>query len=343
MPPATTAYADEEELKLLIKGVPTLLATDTAVVDEFSIPGVGSVDLLGVGLDGSVTLVECKLRKNPQIRREVTGQVLAYAGGLWRTTFDDFAARYASRAGSSLVTHLREVTGDPVEDEDALRAAVHATLASGSFRLVIAVDEITEELKLVVEYLNGHTAAGVQVFALEVDYAKDGDVEVLVPRLFGEGSAAKAPSRAAPGKLTEEDIVDAIDRLDEASSGVLHRLLEHGHRVGHHSVPGTVGMSYWYEIDGKRCSTWSVYPSQSPKPVVTLSIGSVYQVNPQRATAWLASLRSISTLAPLLKHITSDNMIKYPSIPVAPTLAEPGVLEAVLASIDENLVGPIPG
>src|SRR3954470_8687005 len=89
-PPATAANEDEKELKLLLKDIPGLLGESTAVVDEFYIPGAGQVDLLGVGIDGSITLVECKLENNPEIRRKVVGQVLAYAGGLWRTPYDDF-------------------------------------------------------------------------------------------------------------------------------------------------------------------------------------------------------------------------------------------------------------
>lgn len=173
-------------------------------------PGAGSVDLLGVGLDGSITLVECKLKKNPEIRREVVGQVLAYAGGLWRTSYEDFAARYASRAGMSLIEHLQQTTEQVVEDEDALRAALHERLRSGAFRLVIAVDEITDELKFVVEWLNGHTAAGVQVIALEAEYVKDAGVEVLVPRFYGETVKKDGPVVV---KQTEGDMVAAIEAL----------------------------------------------------------------------------------------------------------------------------------
>ena len=338
-PPATTSFDNEAQLKQLVKAAPGLLAEDTAVVDEFWVPGAGAVDLLGVGLDGSITLVECKLRKNPEIRREVVGQVLAYAGGLWRTPYDDFAVRYAARAGMPLLEHLRTVTGDAVQNEDGLRARLHAALQSGSFRLVIAVDSITEELKLVVEYLNGHTAAGVQALALEVEHVKDGDVEVLVPRLFGETSAGKGATPAAT-KLTEADIHAVIDALDGESRQALEHLLAHGRDHGHHAVPGTAGMSYWYEIDGAVCSTWAMYPSQTPKPVVTLSLGSVHQVSPERARRWLHALRRHPALSPFVEHVSEDAMNRWPSIPVPDTLSEPGVLSALLVTIDDALLSP---
>ena len=107
----------------------------------------------------------------------------------------------------------------------------------------------------------------------------------VVPRLFGESSASKGPVTV---KLTEADIKTAINGLDHRSQHVLHKLLEHGEHHRHHAVPGTAGMSSWYNVDGSPCSTWAVYPSQ-PKPVVSLSIGSIHEVSPERARRWVLS------------------------------------------------------
>lgn len=334
-PPATSAYVNEEELKLLLKDVPDLLWNDTAVVDEFWIPGVGSVDLLGVGLDGSITLVECKLRKNPEIRREVVGQVLAYAGGLWRTPYDDFAARYATRAKQPLMDHLRAATRHDIEDEEGLRLAIHSRLQSGTFRLVIAVDHITEELKFVIEWLNGHTYPNVEVLALEAEYCKDGDVEVLVPRFFGETTAKSPPSIT---KLTEADMVATVDSLkDPAAKAVLQRILAHGHERGHHSAPGTAGMSYWYSVDGKPTSVWAMWPNEKV-PSVSVSVGSLSNNSPARAIAFIERLQASSALSPYFIQISPLNMKKTPTVPVPGLLTQEGVLDEFLSAIDEVLL-----
>ena len=269
------------------------------------------------------------------IRREVVGQVLAYAGGLWRMPYDDFATRYADRAGVSIVEHLRSMTGEAVDDEDALRAAVHAGLQSGRFRLVIAVDEITDELKLVVEYLNGHTPPEVQVLALEVAYVKDGEVEVLVPRLYGESSAKTANTSVK--KLTVAEVIAAIDALDKVSAEAIHKLLAHARSNGGQLVRGTAGMSCWYAIDGKACSTWVVYPFQ-PKPVVSASVGSIHKVSSDRALRWVEAMRRHPALAPAMVDIGPTSMNRWPSIPVATVLARSGVTEAFLAALDEALL-----
>src|SRR4051794_20567860 len=136
--------ADEKEnaLQQLVAESPDLLTgQDLATVPEFWIPDIGSVDIVGVAANGAITVVECKLRANPEIRREVVGQVLAYAGGLWQMAYDDFASTWSARAGRSLLDHVTDKTG--ATEPDQIRAGVEASLRSGEFTLVIVVDEIT--------------------------------------------------------------------------------------------------------------------------------------------------------------------------------------------------------
>ena len=76
-------------------------------------------------------------------------------------------------------------------DPAAFRAAVAENLAQGRFRLVFTVDEITEELRRTVEFLNVHTTPGLSILALEVGYVQDGDVQLLVPSVYGAEIASQ--------------------------------------------------------------------------------------------------------------------------------------------------------
>lgn len=49
------------------------------VAIEVNLPGAGLIDVLLVSEYGRLILVECKLWRNPQARREVVGQILDYA------------------------------------------------------------------------------------------------------------------------------------------------------------------------------------------------------------------------------------------------------------------------
>src|SRR5262249_55877188 len=90
-------------------------------------------------------------------------------------------------------------------DETAFRATVTNNLDMGRFRLVIVVDELTDELKRIVLYLNQHTGDALQVLALELGYIADKDIEILVPKTYGEESA-QPKAAGARRRWTEETV-----------------------------------------------------------------------------------------------------------------------------------------
>lgn len=84
--PDVTVYDNEAALQELLAGSPDLLPgikEGTAVAaTEFPAPGTGSADLVCVDIDGEITIVECKLKANPEMRRHVIGQVFTYAAAI---------------------------------------------------------------------------------------------------------------------------------------------------------------------------------------------------------------------------------------------------------------------
>lgn len=146
--PHTTAYTNEAELRDLLAETPSLLPGidegPAAAAKEMPIPGTGRADVVIVDASGEITVVECKLRANPEIRRRVVGQLLAYASAISEMSFADLDGAFRrSKANTSLSDAL--VLGNDL-DEEEFRAAVDDNLRSGRMRLIIAVDEITEEL-----------------------------------------------------------------------------------------------------------------------------------------------------------------------------------------------------
>lgn len=87
-----------------------------------------------------------------------------------------------------LVGAVSKIAGEGF-DEESFEAQVAENLEAGRFRLVVAVDRITEALKQTVVYLNDHLDAAV--IALELAYLRDGEIEMLVPSLYGEESAER--------------------------------------------------------------------------------------------------------------------------------------------------------
>lgn len=126
---------------------------------------------------------------------------------------EDFAARAATRIRTPLLEALAAAAEDEF-DPDAFRLALGANLAAGRFRLVIVVDSILDELRDAVLYLNDQTETAV--FAVELGYLADGDLEILVPTVYGQEAAER---KSAPRRPSVRDadtvIVAARDAYDE--------------------------------------------------------------------------------------------------------------------------------
>ena len=223
----------ESMLQTILSDDPDLIPFDderrpVVLVDEFPVR-FGSADLVGVGASGSITIVECKKKDNRDMRgRSVVGQLFAYAAALWEMSYEEFDARWQATERPPLMDDARwakrkrpplaESVADAASvrglhyDPDAFRASVTENLRTGKSTLIVAVDEITLELQRVIEYLSAHTAAEVDVIALELGYATLGDVEVLVPLQFGLEMAERKASSTRPSRRWDEESFSAALR-----------------------------------------------------------------------------------------------------------------------------------
>jgi hypothetical protein len=336
--PELARYADERKLQALVKTSPSLLpgVPALAMVEEFRIPGVGSADLVGIGAEGEVVIVECKLRANPQNRREVVGQVLAYAGGLWTMGYELFTTNFQTRSGQPPSEAIAKVTGAPV-DADELRTALTATLGRGAFTLFVAVDSITPDLKGIIEYLNSQTIGATQIFAVELAYARDRDVELLVPTVYGSESANRPRPGSGLRRWTAAVFAERVEQLtDGPVRAFIDLLLEHGSSNGHHAYYGsgqTAGMSYYYALDGQPVSVWALYLQDTPQ--VAVQLGEIVKRSRERAIEFVNDLRADAPLESALSGIdTSGPLNKYPQMAIDPTFTDPATHATFFAAID---------
>lgn len=189
-------YALEGDLQGILAAHPDLIPgveVGARTCREFQ-SEVGPADIVVVGAEGELTLVECKLAANPQIRREIVGQMFDYASRLWKMDVDDFAARWHNRTQDSLF-------GEGYDDGFLLREALARNLAEGRFRIVLAVDEINPALKRMVEYLNFMSGPSTSVIAVEYSRLTQEGIEILMPRVYGQelAEAKSVPLKAGAG------------------------------------------------------------------------------------------------------------------------------------------------
>jgi hypothetical protein len=187
--PLQPALHDERALQTLLVQSPSLLPSpgpgELAVAANFRIGSTASVDLLGVGVDGRIVLVECGRQEGPG-RRPMGGAALAVGAGLWRAPYDEFDRAFAVRAGVPLLDKVAAIAraGGLGWDENAFRSGVTENLAAGRFQLILAVDVVSDEVRQVVAYLNAGARPGLAAVALGLRYHAEEGVEILIPSVF---------------------------------------------------------------------------------------------------------------------------------------------------------------
>jgi hypothetical protein len=124
---------------------------------EISTPA-GSIDNLFITPEGNITIVETKLWRNPEARREVVGQILDYAKELNKWTFTELneAIKVNSKIGNNLgiIDIIRSHESIDEGDEQYLIDSISKNLKRGRFLLLIVGDGIRESVEDMVEYLN---------------------------------------------------------------------------------------------------------------------------------------------------------------------------------------------
>ena len=117
----------------------------------------GPIDNFMVTPSGLPVLIECKLWRNPEARRQVVSQILDYAKELTRWSSSDVQREVSHRLksdGNPLLDKVRAV--DPEVDEQQFNDALTANLRRGRFLLLIVGDGIREGVEAIAEYLQLH-------------------------------------------------------------------------------------------------------------------------------------------------------------------------------------------
>jgi hypothetical protein len=334
--PVSSGWVTEASLELLLSESPFLLPWDLSeglvLASQVGLP-TGTADLVGVGVSGEIVVVECKLRSNAEIRRHVVGQVFAYASALWRMPYDTFESAWSKAAKTPLIDSVRAIVTEAGAEwsEEDFRQTVSANLKSGSFRLLVAVDEITEELRGIVEFVNRHTGGDLQLLALQLEYRRDGDVQILLPTIFGqEILTADAKARKI---CTEEEWKAALQKeCSAAGREAVLQLYKWSQANGMTSSWGTgadPSVTAWFNVDGVSIAAWSCWASPRTS---CMSVNFAWIAHrglpPDRVDAFLSALQVIHGFGSKLADVREKDFRKRSGIPIDPVFAAPGAMDA---------------
>jgi hypothetical protein len=162
-PLAPAAYPAEAALHDLVQQAPQMLPLAgfprlTVLGREVRLGG-GYADLLAVESSGRLVVIEVKLAGNAESRRAVVAQVLSYAGYLQGLDSGQLESQVLAPhlGGGSVLAAVQADDQEHSLDPAAFKDGLAASLAEGSFRLVIVLDSAPDELVQVVGYLQSVT------------------------------------------------------------------------------------------------------------------------------------------------------------------------------------------
>ena len=227
---------EEEELQKLLQQNPDLLPSEQIdpgnppqwllIKREMPVPSpttgsdVWSIDFLYVDHMAIPTLVECKRCDDLRSRREVTAQMLEYAAnGHHYWSADDLHDHALKSAGGA------EQLGDWISRNSTIAGSardffdvVTANLRESNMRLIFFLEESSNELRSLVDFLNRQLKT-TEVLLVEARQYVSPMGRIVVPWLFGYTEPARVAklesrmqgvrSRAATG---EEAFLSAIDK-----------------------------------------------------------------------------------------------------------------------------------
>lgn len=187
---------------------------------ELSTP-VGPIDALYITTSGQLVLLEAKLWRNPEARREVVGQILDYAKEFTRWSYEDLQREVSKRTGiKGNVLYELAKDGAPGLDEANFVDNVSRSLLRGDFMLLIVGDGIREGVEAIAEYLDKYAGVNFTLGLVELGvYSINENERLIQPRLLAKTTIFKRTviefEESRPAVTEENSVTEQSDELNE--------------------------------------------------------------------------------------------------------------------------------
>ncbi len=241
-------------------------ANAVPICTELNTP-VGPIDALYATPEGKLVILETKLWRNPQARREVVGQILDYAKELSRWAYEDLQREVSRRTGRS-GNALYEIVADTAMDLDEADFVdeLSRSLRQGRFLLLICGDGIREGVAAITDFLEQHGTLRFTFGLVEVAvYDMPEGRRLVQPRVLAQSLIAKRTVVS----LESEGLVAADDNDNDDPERELSDL-EKFYRY------------FWREFIGDL----ELDDPDQPPPKET-KVGNVFLQMPKGANAWI--------------------------------------------------------
>lgn len=250
---------EEGWLQELIRANPELLPVAEIEPDFAPLVSVGRevataaglIDNLFLSPQGYLTIVETKLWRNPEARREVVGQIIDYAKDVSRWSFNELELRVRAYnkqfRGSDLgvIDSLRQAEHIEEADESSIIDMISSNLAHGRFLLLVVGDGIRESVEAMAEFLQKtpqlyFTLALVELQIYEMGRG-EGKLQLVIPHIVAR----------------TREITRAIVRIEGKAIESVHVEIGTGY-IGS-GLEGIKGEERYFSILSQRVDSENVY------------------------------------------------------------------------------------
>lgn len=240
----------------------------------------GSLDNVFVTSSGGLVLIEAKLWRNPQARREVIAQAMEYAGAVFRMDYETLertaqrARQLEQKPQASIFELVQEC--DPSIGEAELVEALSRNLARGRAVIAVVGDGIRDDIAPLAELLQSHAGQRFTFALVELGVfeAPSSDVRLVVPSVLAKtvliergvvrlvsdsvriepvptspSDAPGAPRRAV--SIGEDEFYELLGQVDSKAPELLRHFLEKADRIGVY-VDRQAGLNLKHEGAGGR-------------------------------------------------------------------------------------------
>ena len=202
-------YTSERELQEILADNPALLVNETdppiaLVQTEVNLPNTGKADILFVDSSGLPIVVEVKLAKNAESRREIVAQIFDYISSITQFTVDELD----DLTGSQLLTAINSLS-DKNNSTEQIWKLCSKNLRAGDVRVVLAIDKAPNELVRIVRFVNEKSVLDVRLVELQ-KFSNDKSKAIIVPNFIVIGEETKTVVKEKRPKRPPEPVFQNI-------------------------------------------------------------------------------------------------------------------------------------
>jgi hypothetical protein len=251
-----------------------------AIAKELPVAGKYA-DLLFVNAEGCIALVETKLIRNPEAKREVIAQTIDYACEISGWTYSQLvqAIKRANKSSEDdpLLQIMRRAADDGPFNENEFIENIARNLRKGRFLLLVVGDEVSAEAERMVEFIQRtpHLHFTLGLIELALFHEKEGSIDPLFvqPRIIAktelhprividialaDGLQMKSqikkesPAHATRSTISAERFFEELKKASPSASELAEWALEHAaeHQLAIDWGAGGPSLKYFEESSG---------------------------------------------------------------------------------------------